>query len=377
MAEVIVEGLAKRFAARGRNTTALADVAFNVPPGDMLVLLGPSGCGKTTTLRCIAGLETPDDGRVLLGDTVVFDKAARVNVPTHRRDIGLVFQTFALWPHLSARKNIEFPLTARRARAADRPAAIDEVARLVHLDQALLDRRPGQLSGGQQQRVGLARALVASPGVVLFDEPLGSLDAHLREQLRNELRSLHRRVGFTGIYVTHDFTEALALGDQVAVMRAGRIEQMGKPEDVFDHPATTEVATLLGLRPFTVLHRGSDGWYANSTAQSATPLQVAAETGDRIDVFARPEHITIERGDGPLTPSTDALCLQATVTEVTPLGTQSEVDVRAGEHDIRVLTPARGDWSVGERVTVRLPVTSARLYRSDGRACSLTEPAAL
>src|SRR5205814_3183671 len=186
----------------------------------------PSGCGKTTTLRCIAGLETGENGSIAFGDRTVFDAERRTNVPPNKRNIGMVFQSYALWPHMTVRKNIGYPLRTRRIKGAQAKGWIEKVAALVDTTQ-LLDRHPAQLSGGQQQRIALARGLVARPELVLFDEPLSNLDARLRDQVRAELHELHQRLHFTAVFVTHDQSEALALGDRIAIMRSGKIEQYG------------------------------------------------------------------------------------------------------------------------------------------------------
>ncbi|GAA1859074.1 ABC transporter ATP-binding protein [Pseudonocardia ailaonensis] len=244
---------------RGRPPVAAMDgLDLDIAPGELLVLLGPSGCGKSTTLRSLAGLETPDSGRIVQGDRVVFDSAQRLDVPPERRNIGMVFQSYALWPHKTVRANIGYPLTARKLR---KPGWVEEAAALVDCSE-LLDRYPAQLSGGQQQRVGLARGIVARPDLVLLDEPLSNLDARLRDQVRTQLHELHRRLGFTGVYVTHDQVEALALGDRVAVMRAGRIEQLGTPEDVFSSPATEYVADFVGFTERLDVTRTTGGWEA-------------------------------------------------------------------------------------------------------------------
>ena len=188
------------------------------------MLLGPSGCGKTTTLRCLAGLETPGQGRIVFGDTTVFDAGKRVNLSPDKRRIGMVFQSYALWPHMTVRKNLAYPLKARKLREGLKWGWVEQTAELVDC-ASLLDRYPAQLSGGQQQRVALARGLVARPELVLFDEPLSNLDARLRDQVRAQIHELHGRLGFTAVFVTHDQSEALALGDRLAIMKHGKIEQ--------------------------------------------------------------------------------------------------------------------------------------------------------
>ncbi len=258
MSKVTISGLTKRFDGRPPSL-AVDSLDLELEEGEFLALLGPSGCGKTTTLRCVAGLERPGDGRITIGDSTVFDSSRRINEPPDRRQIGMVFQSYALWPHMTVRRNIAYPLRARRQREALRSGRVEAVARLVECD-GLLDRYPAQLSGGQQQRVALARALAAEPQLILFDEPLSNLDARLRDQMRTELHRLHRSRPFTAIYVTHDQSEALALGQRIAIMRAGRIEQLASPTDVFEHPATEYVAGFIGLSNRLVCEYGDGHW---------------------------------------------------------------------------------------------------------------------
>lgn len=257
MAHVTIRGLRKVFGGHP-GTVAIDDVDLELQEGEFLVLLGPSGCGKTTTLRCIAGLETPDAGQISIGDAVVFDASDGRELPPDKCDIGMVFQAYGLWPHMTVRRNLAYPLKSRRSRKHARPEWVEETARMVDCSQ-LLDRYPAQLSGGQQQRVALARGLVARPAVVLFDEPLSNLDARLREQVRAELHRLHRDLRFTAVFVTHDQDEALALADRIAVMRAGAIEQIDTPERIFASPATEYVADFMGMTNVVGVAEGPDG----------------------------------------------------------------------------------------------------------------------
>src|SRR5215216_792127 len=259
MSGVMITGLTKRFEGKP-STVAVDDLSLAIEPGEFLVLLGPSGCGKTTTLRCIAGLETADKGMISFGDQRVFDRAAKVNLPPDKRSIGMVFQSYALWPHMTVRKNIAYPLRARHERRGLQDGWIDDIATAVDCRE-LLSRYPSQLSGGQQQRVALARGLVARPAVILFDEPLSNLDARLREQVRNELAELHNRLNFTAVYVTHDQSEALALGDRLAIMRKGRIEQLGTPREVFASPRSEYVAGFIGMGNRLELTERDGGWW--------------------------------------------------------------------------------------------------------------------
>jgi iron(III) transport system ATP-binding protein len=223
---------------------AVRDVTLDVPAGTMTSLIGPSGCGKTTTLRMIAGLEQADDGTIEAGDRVLTRGSS--GMPPEKRDMGMVFQSYALWPHMTVAENVAYGLKRRRAPAAKIGEKVGSVLSVVGM-KSLADRYPGQLSGGQQQRVALARAIATEPSILLFDEPLSNLDAVLREQMRFEIRSLQQRIGITGVYVTHSQDEALVLSDQIAVMRDGVIEQRGAPLDIYDTPRTEFVASFIGL----------------------------------------------------------------------------------------------------------------------------------
>ncbi|GAB3176701.1 ABC transporter ATP-binding protein [Streptomyces incanus] len=246
-AKVQVSKLTKSFRRRKETVQVLHGIDLGIADGELLVLLGPSGCGKTTLLRCLVGLERPDGGRVNLAGKTVVDTDARTFVQPNRRDVAMVFQNYALWPHMDVARNVAYPLKSRGLKDLLNGGRVEEVLKLVQCDH-LANRYPPELSGGQQQRVSLARALASNPGLLLLDEPLSNLDALLRIELRAQLRSLHRRLGFTGVYVTHDQEEALALGTRVAVMREGRIEQIGDPEEVYRRPATAYVADFLGAR---------------------------------------------------------------------------------------------------------------------------------
>lgn len=238
MRNIRASGLAKSFA----RTRVLKDIDLDLPEGAFLALLGPSGCGKTTLLRLIAGLEVPDEGRLYFGDRMILGPGCFV--PPEDRDLGMVFQSYALWPNMTVRGNVEFALKARRMRRADRLARIEEMLRAVGLSH-LADRRPHELSGGQRQRVALARSLALRPSLLLLDEPLANLDAHLRHRMLAEFRRLHAATGTTFVLVTHDQNEAMAVATHIAVMEAGRIEQVGAPEELYRRPATPMVARFI------------------------------------------------------------------------------------------------------------------------------------
>lgn len=252
MSAVHLRDVRKRFGRDHDATKAINGLDLTIEEGEFFVLLGPSGCGKTTTLRCVAGLEQPDGGEIVIGGRTVDRPQAGLWVPPEQRGIGMVFQSYALWPHMTVRQNVEYPLRARE-RAGRLPSGADGRRRQADNAMALVglqdfaERYPAALSGGQQQRVALARAIAAEPELLLFDEPLSNLDAQLRLKLRIDLRRIQREVGHTAIYVTHDQSEALAVADRIAVMKQGRLEQLGTPAEIFLAPATRFVAGFVGF----------------------------------------------------------------------------------------------------------------------------------
>jgi putative spermidine/putrescine transport system ATP-binding protein len=286
----------------GTDVRALDGIDLDISEGEFITLLGPSGSGKTTLLMVIAGFESPTRGNVLaLGSDIT-------RVPPERRNFGVVFQSYALFPHMSVRANVGYPLASRRVGRNERSARIDDALALVGLEE-LADRRPSQLSGGQQQRVALARALVYRPTVLLLDEPLGALDRALRERMQTELRTLHRKVGVTFLYVTHDQEEALTMSDRIVVMRDGKIEQIGKPEAVYDRPATEFVARFVGaanLLEGTIL--SFDGALATVALNQGPVISVSSdsppERGSKCLVLVRPERVDIRPIEDPDPPGT-------------------------------------------------------------------------
>jgi iron(III) transport system ATP-binding protein len=347
MGDLRVSGLTKSFGTGGSKVPAVDGFSVEVKDGELLVLLGPSGCGKSTTIRALAGLEVPDAGRIAFGPQVVFDAARRIEVRPHKRDLGMVFQSYALWPHMTVHRNIAYPLRARRRGEGNRKELVEKAAELVDCT-ALLDRYPSQLSGGQQQRVALARALVARPAVMLFDEPLSNLDAKLREQLRADLHRLHRQVGFTGVYVTHDHAEALALGDRLAIMRAGHIEQLGTPALVFSEPRTEYVAAFIGIDNVIELRRDGDRWACPGGALHG---DVPAYEGDVVRLRVRNEDVRLCASPADLTASEIGVA-GATVVDVSFQGRSWAVAAKIGDVRISALldrsarVPAPGDTMV-------------------------------
>jgi iron(III) transport system ATP-binding protein len=291
----------------GRIVTAMHDVGFAIEPGRLYTLLGPSGCGKTTTLRCLAGLEFPDRGRIEIGDAVVFDSDRRILVPSNRRRIGMVFQSYAIWPHMDVYENVAFPLRVGGERIAEAEVAARVKKALATVRMEGFERRPAtRLSGGQQQRLALARALVMEPRVLLLDEPLSNLDAKLRESMRLELRRIQRELAITTVYVTHDQTEALAMSDVVAVMENGRIVQQGDPQSIYLRPATRFVAEFIGstnlLAGTLARAAGGEGLVEIPSAALRCTVPNGLAAGSKVLVSIRPEDVTLRRANGAAAP---------------------------------------------------------------------------
>jgi spermidine/putrescine ABC transporter ATP-binding subunit len=355
MSDVMIElrNITKRY---GR-IVANQSIQLSILRGELMTLLGPSGCGKTTALRSITGQVTPDEGRVFIDGVDVTD------VPTHRRQLGMVFQNFALFPHMTVEDNVGFPLMIRRLPVEQRRGKVMEILRLIRME-SYAQQYPRQLSGGQQQRVGLARALVYRPKVLLLDEPLSNLDAKLREEMRFEIRDLISRLGITGVYVTHDQSEALAIADRVAVMNAGRIEQIGTPDDIYERPRSRFVADFIGLSNFvkgTVL-AAQDGSALVSVGKLQMRVTCAQETADGEDllVFIRPNDIELLPGDY----EGEGNVLDAVVNKLTYLGDKIDYRLVVGEGlSLRVQTHGKVRCEVGQKVRVRLPQQHCRVIR--------------
>ena len=336
-------------------TRAVDDVSFDAPVGKLLVLLGPSGCGKSTTLRLIAGLETVSAGRVHIGDEDVTD------LPPARRHISMVFQSYALFPHLTVAENIVFGLRVRRVGAAERGARLARTAALLGLER-LLDRKPSQLSGGQQQRVALGRAIIAEKPVCLMDEPLSNLDAQLRQEMRREIRSLQQKLGITMVYVTHDQIEAMTMADQVILLREGRIEQDASPAELYARPATVFAARFIGTPPMNILRLapGADGAVVSGTEG---PVILRGEAGGLL-AGVRPEDVHIAAGVGA-----PGLC--ARVTGLEYLGADSILSCAAGRQTLAVRAPGRVELSEGAPVTLTWKPEATHLFDAiSGTRCA-------
>ena len=347
---ISIRKLRKSFKAQQGIVNALRDIDLEVSEGDFCVLLGPSGCGKTTTLRCVAGLEKPDGGEVEISGRLVNSPAARIFVPAEKREIGMVFQSYAIWPHMNVFQNVAFPLTQGRKRVAKSLVAdrVRAALKRVQLD-GLEDRPATDLSGGQQQRVAMARAMVTDSKVLLMDEPLSNLDARLREQMRVELKKITKAIGVTTLYVTHDQAEALSLGDKVCVMNLGEILQMGSPHDVYAKPANLFVAQFVGEMNFIQGKVAAPGKIASSLGEIAAPVPNGVSTGAEVTLAIRPEHV----GVSPV-PS-HGVMTRGKVTSRNYLGDAALLEVEV--NGVTLLAKLAGDTqlNVGENAAVELP----------------------
>jgi ABC-type Fe3+/spermidine/putrescine transport system ATPase subunit len=357
---LIIRGLTKRF---GR-FSAVDSIDFEVRHGEIMALLGPSGCGKTTTLRMVAGLERPTEGEVRFGDRTFVSVAQGIELPPEKRNVGMVFQSYALWPHMTVFENIAYPLKLRGVRKAELRERVARVLALINLGE-LTDKTIPQLSGGQQQRVALARALVYEPSLMLFDEPFSNLDTQLRGQMRLELKMLRRKVAMTGLFVTHDQVEALSMADRVAIMRKGRIEQVGAPQEVYKQPRTRFVRDFLGR--VVTLHgqveqRG--GEIAVRLGEGGTALAVSSalprgmSAGDRVELSIRPEFVSLLGDQDAGRPNS----VQATVEDLLFTGERFEARMRVGADSILFDLPPDRGWREGQSVSLCLPAESVSLW---------------
>jgi iron(III) transport system ATP-binding protein len=362
--QVRITNLSKSYKRRRQTVDVLRDISLDIEQGELLVLLGPSGCGKTTLLRCLAGLERPNIGSILLGNRAVFDAESGKFDQPNRRNVAMVFQNYALWPHMKVASNVAYPLKARGMKDKLNRGRVDEVLRVVQCDH-LADRYPPELSGGQQQRVSLARALAPEPELLLLDEPLSNLDALLRIELRAQLRQLHNAVQFTGVYVTHDQEEALALGDRIAIMKEGRIEQIGPPSEVYMFPATEYAADFLGARNVLTLVAGDDG-SAVLNGIEIDGLTCGDLRGD-FKLRLRDSVLSMRRPGGPCS-SADWWIPGAVVREVLPAGDSLDYIIELADSTLFIRVPDdQNAPAPGEIVEIGFQSDRALCYGPDGK----------
>jgi iron(III) transport system ATP-binding protein len=349
MPGVTITGLTKRYGA----VTAVEALDLEVAPGELMALLGPSGCGKTTTLRLVAGFLKPEAGEIRVGDRLLSSSDAVV--PPERRKMAMIFQSYALWPHMTVAQNVAYGLRfGRHLDRADRDRRMREILRAVHL-AGYESRYPGELSGGQQQRVAVARALVVEPDILLLDEPLSNLDANLREEMRFEIRRLHEAFGITTLYVTHDQAEAMVISDRIAVLERGRVAQLGTAEDLFERPATRFVAQFIGRTNLV------DGVVAEPgvVVRDGLSLRVAtadAKTGAIVAVSIRPHAITLIAGEGAQGASAGDNLLHGIVKRASYLGAGVDYEVDVAGVVLRVAAQAAPRLAPGTPVTAVVPI---------------------
>jgi len=345
MAEIQINNLVKVYP--GGSERANDDVSMHIDDGEFMVLLGPSGCGKTTLLRQIAGLELPTSGSIAIGGRDV------TYMPVHQRNLSMVFQSYAVFPHRRVRQNIAFPLKMKKLPASDIDKKVAWAAELLQLTP-YLDRFPAQLSGGQRQRVAVARAIVLDADVLLMDEPLSNLDALLRLSFRSELKRIVEQIGTTTVYVTHDQSEALSLGDTVAVMRSGKVSQMGGPLDIYDWPADTFVGSFIGSPPMNFLDGILQDGLLDIDGHRFTAPANAPRSG-KVRVGIRAEAVGVVDDEGPNT-------LTATVQVVEPLGASILLTVEVGVHQLKVQAEPTAKTRTGDTVILRISDSAIRLF---------------
>lgn len=362
-----LQDVKKSFSTQEGRSAAVQGISLDVPDGSFFVLLGPSGCGKTTTMRLLAGLERPDAGRIVMGGEVVAAPKEHVHVPTNKRNIGMVFQSYAIWPHMSVAQNVGYPLKVKRVPRARVATMVEEVLGVVGLE-GLGSRSATRLSGGQQQRVALARALVAKPDVLLLDEPLSNLDARLRIQMRAELKRIQAMLGITTVYVTHDQSEALSMADEIAVMSHGFVMQQGVAADIFHRPRNRFTASFIGSSNLLPVRHAPSGIQEGLNAVetdlgSITAVSEAAGSeDDGFDVCIRPQRIALEPwGADPAAGSPNSFA--GTIEEWAFLGEDAEGVVRVGDHVLQV--------RCASDVVLDLPVGSKVRASVDPRHCRL------
>ncbi|WP_299952028.1 ABC transporter ATP-binding protein [uncultured Ruegeria sp.] len=344
MKHIILDGLGKAYGA----VEIFRDLNLEIEQGEFVVLVGPSGCGKSTLLRLIAGLEDITSGNLLIGDERVNNK------PAKQRDIAMVFQSYALYPHMKVADNMSFALRLSKVSKAERARRVEEAADILGLTE-LLDRLPRDLSGGQRQRVAMGRAIVRDPQAFLFDEPLSNLDAKLRHKMRGEIRKLHQRLGRTMVYVTHDQTEAMTMADRIVVMHGGRIEQVGAPRDLYGDPDNLFVAGFIGTPEINRFPGRIEGGSVQLECGVSFPMDLTSNirAGSEIICGFRPQHVSIA-SEGP----------NAEVTLVEPTGEGQEMLVRVGSQEVTIVANEQSDVRIGQQVKLGFDTSKALIFDS-------------
>jgi multiple sugar transport system ATP-binding protein len=364
---VEVKNLTKNFGS----VVAVKDVSFTIEERDFLILLGPSGCGKTTILRMIAGLEIPTSGEIFLRDRLVFSSKRGVFVPAREREVGLVFQSYALWPHMTVFENVGFGLQVKKMKSLQIKSKVEQVLEFLRLEE-MAGRYPQEMSGGQQQRVALARMLVCEPGIFLMDEPLSNLDAKLRLEMRAEIKNLHYQTGATTVYVTHDQVEGLTMANRISVLNHGEIEQMGEPKHVYKMPSTLFVADFIGSPTINKIE-GVVGKLLTSNGKKTGNIEILCgdfslltsytnlPEGKEVILAIRPENITRVSVPGRNT-------LAAQVHTILPAGPETILQVIIGEMILNILMTQETEVEVGDQIHVHFPPEHILIFDADSRA---------
>ena len=364
MPTITLDGVVKNY---GGDQNAVEHLDLTIDDGDFMCLLGPSGCGKTTTVRMIAGLENITDGSITIGDTVVDEPRANRFVPPEKRDIGLVFQSYALWPHLTVADNVDYGLKLRKMPKAERAERVSQMTQKLGI-APYVDRYPAQLSGGQQQRVALARMLAVNPKLMLLDEPLSNLDSRLRLEMRAELKRIHDEFKATVVFVTHDQWEAMTLATRVAVMNQGVLQQVGSPMDIYDRPRNRFVANFLGVPPMNFIEMGEETPQRAHAARFLEAHGVPASAAGSVGV--RPEALTVAQPD-PSRPSGD-LVLPGRIESVMPTGGSWTVEAAVGGQRVYATTLQRGSLQPGDEVELVAPAAQAHVFDTDDERVEVT-----
>ena len=362
-----LSGLGKSFVVKGRQVDALCEVDLDVHEGEYVVIVGPSGCGKSTLIRCIAGLESPSTGSVTLNGRTVYDAERRVDLKVNDRNLGMVFQNYALWPHMSVETNVAYPLRMRKVGKGERESRVASVLKTLQCEP-LATRLPAELSGGQQQRIALARALVYEPELLLLDEPLSALDALLRISLRTELLQLHRALGFTALHITHDQEEALEMGDRVILMREGRIEQAGPPAEVYKRPVSPYAAHFLGVRNrLAVMRKGTALQHSGRQIPGTEALaQRVTDESQELQLFVRARDTHVFHREAAPPQSDHQIDIEGTLSQVVlGEGGREQYVVDIGGHVWFAQHAEGSGFTEGDPIIVRVASDLALLYQGE------------
>jgi multiple sugar transport system ATP-binding protein len=361
MSFVEIKNLTKKFG----NVTAVEDVSFSIDEKSFLILLGPSGCGKTTILRMIAGLETPTSGEIRIRDEIMFSSEKGISVPARERELGLVFQSYALWPHMTVFENIAFGLRVKKMKDKSIRKKVDESLSYMHLDD-MAERYPQEMSGGQQQRVALARMLASEPALFLMDEPLSNLDAKLRVEMRAEIKNIHSQLESTTIYVTHDQVEGLTMASSIAVLKNGRIEQLDQPKTIYHYPETIFVADFIGSPQINMMEcryeneNGKIFIITENDEKLKTSYTAINMENNHLIAAMRPEKISIVTQQGNN-------ILRGIIKTVLPAGSETVVHVTYGEEQLKILLRKEQDINVGEDILMHFKEEDILLFDAESK----------